>query len=297
MLTLGGVTAKPASGPCPAIVSTRDVDLRQGSFLSGEIPIHYVEAGDLAAPPLILVHGFMTDGRQNWGPAISSLSEHFRVIVMDARGHGQSGKPHKADAYGRLMAADVIALMDHLGIGKANVGGFSMGGLITLYLAANYPDRLLSAIVGGFGLREQPLPAKGGPLSVALDEAIRTGDSLSAVLERQNAKYADLPVFRYEPILSFYRELRRVEMDPAALRLALQSMPALHITPGQAKEIKVPLLAISGDRDPALADMMALRAAHPQTALALVPFCGHLSAAASEPFVRTIVMFALNPDP
>lgn len=246
---------------------------------------------------MILIHGFMTDSRQNWGAAIPRLAENFHVIAMDARGHGKSGKPHDSGAYGSYLATDVLALMDHLRIEKAHVAGFSMGGLITLYLAAHHPDRLLSAIVGGFGLPAAPLPTEGGALDTALKEAISTGESLPEVLRRQNSQYAGMAAFRYEPILAFYDELQSVKTDAIALQFAHKSLPQLYVDAEEAAAISVPILAIAGDRDPSLQDIMALRKTHPATAIALIPFCGHLNASASPQFIEAMKKFAQNPDP
>lgn len=83
------------------------------------------------------------------------LKDTFTVILFDARGHGQSDKPHEAAAYDyqlydyQLMGGDVLAILDALEIIRANYWGYSMGGFIGLGLAKHYPERLISLISGG----------------------------------------------------------------------------------------------------------------------------------------------------
>ena len=75
-----------------------------------------------------------------------------RLILLDARGHGKSGKPHEPSAYTLSeRTRDVIAILDHLGIKKANYLGYSMGGWLGLGLASAFPKRFYSIIVGGIG--------------------------------------------------------------------------------------------------------------------------------------------------
>jgi pimeloyl-ACP methyl ester carboxylesterase len=76
------------------------------------------------------------------------------VIALDNRGHGQSSKRYDpADYHTALMAGDVRALLDHLGVARADVMGYSMGARITAFLASTHPDRVRSAILGGLGIR------------------------------------------------------------------------------------------------------------------------------------------------
>lgn len=118
-------------------------------FDSDGVQIRYVEAGE--GEPLLLIHGFSVNTEFQWGSNLNRLAGNFHVIAMDVRGHGKSGKPHGAENYGQAIIDDAVRLLDHLGIEKAHVMGYSMGGAITLNLVANHPDRVKSAIVGGNG--------------------------------------------------------------------------------------------------------------------------------------------------
>lgn len=91
--------------------------------------------------PLILIHGFPLD-RSIWTPVVEMLKPHARVILPDLRGFGQSPLGEEVSTM-RLMAEDIAALMDTLGIEKAVLAGHSMGGYVCLNFARAYPRRLL----------------------------------------------------------------------------------------------------------------------------------------------------------
>lgn len=117
------------------------------TFDSNGVRIHYTDEG--SGPAVVLMHGFGVQGDINWrwGGFIARLRRDFRVINMDVRGHGLSGKPRRPEDYGTELAHDVVRLLDHLGIDRAHVAGCSMGGFITLKVVELYPERLLSAAV------------------------------------------------------------------------------------------------------------------------------------------------------
>jgi pimeloyl-ACP methyl ester carboxylesterase len=122
-------------------------------FDSDGVRIRYVESGKPDGEPVLLIHGYMASGDLNWRipGVIRAIDDAYRVITIDNRGHGQSDKPTDVADYGPKMAMDSVRLLDHLKISKAHVVGYSMGGMITLYLAAHHPDRMLSAGVTGMG--------------------------------------------------------------------------------------------------------------------------------------------------
>ncbi len=121
-------------------------------FDSNGVRIYYQEFG--TGDPVMLVHGFASNADGNWGQAqwFSFLAPHFRVIALDCRGHGKSDKPHDPAAYdGEIMGDDVIRLLDHLGIRRTLLMGYSMGGRISLGLLAHHPERLRAVVLGGIG--------------------------------------------------------------------------------------------------------------------------------------------------
>src|SRR5271167_700834 len=128
-------------------------------FDSDGVQIYFEEHGK--GEPVVLVHGFASRADHNWGADwFNALGAHYRVIALDCRGHGKSGKPHDPAAYGgETMGDDVIRLMDHLGIKRTLIMGYSMGGRIVTGLLMHHPDRLRAAVVGGIGAAPASAPA------------------------------------------------------------------------------------------------------------------------------------------
>ena len=134
--------------------AVRTQPFQDKSFDSNGIRIRYIEAG--SGTPVVLIHGYSRFLESNWiNPGVfAALSKEHRVIAYDLPGHGKSGKSHEPSAY-RDMASDPIRLMDHLGIKRAHLIGYSMGGGIVARLAVTHPERLVTAILGGHsGYRE-----------------------------------------------------------------------------------------------------------------------------------------------
>ena len=105
--------------------------------------------------PVVLVHGFgasraITWANTNWYQTLSRAGR--RLIAIDCRGHGQSGKPHDAPSYeeGR-MAGDILAVLDSLGIAQADIMGYSMGGFLAIRLMSDTPERLRHVVLAGDG--------------------------------------------------------------------------------------------------------------------------------------------------
>ena len=141
------------------------------TFNSDGVEVAYSDDG--AGDPVVLVHGFASSVRDNWrDPAwIRFLTrEGFRAIAIDNRGHGESEKLYELTDYGApIMAEDVRRLLDHLGLERADVMGYSMGARITAFLALNHPSRVRSAIFGGLGINMVRGMAGTGPIAAALE--------------------------------------------------------------------------------------------------------------------------------
>ena len=114
------------------------------------VPIAYEDLG--RGEPLVLLHG-VTENSECWheaGYVEQLLRRGRRLILIDCRGHGRSGKPHDPAAYsGRRRAADVIAVLDCAGLQHAALMGHSMGGVVALAAALYHPDRVSALVVNG----------------------------------------------------------------------------------------------------------------------------------------------------
>lgn len=104
----------------------------------------YVEAYGVGEP-LVLLHGFGGSG-QNWLPFVPELAERYRLVIVDLPGHGHSTNPGNVFTH-RQAAADVLLLLDSLGIGRFRAMGISTGGMTLLHMAIAQPDRIEAMVL------------------------------------------------------------------------------------------------------------------------------------------------------
>jgi pimeloyl-ACP methyl ester carboxylesterase len=109
------------------------------------VRIHYLdrEGGE---PPIVMLPGLTANAHAFDGLVAAGLSPRFRTIAVDLRGRGESDKPDNGYSL-EDHAADVLALLDYLGIERATILGHSFGGLLTIYLAAKHPRRVASLVL------------------------------------------------------------------------------------------------------------------------------------------------------
>lgn len=145
------------------------------------VRIHYHVEGN--GPLLVLQHGFaMSLGRWREAGYVDALKSDYRVILIDARGHGASSKPYDIEAYSpESSVADVLAVLDALDVSKAHFWGYSMGGAIGMDVASDAPHRISSLIIGGAGADPNP---SGAPEADPMVDALREGiESFVAFIE------------------------------------------------------------------------------------------------------------------
>jgi len=110
--------------------------------LSTGIRMHLARCGSSAQPPLLLLHGF-PEFWAAWAELMPLLAEDFEVIVPDLRGFNRSDKPTEVAAYRTgVVAADVLALLDALGLPSAHLAGHDWGGVVAWWLAIQHPHRI-----------------------------------------------------------------------------------------------------------------------------------------------------------
>ncbi|MEU2005617.1 alpha/beta fold hydrolase [Rhodococcus sp. NPDC019627] len=113
------------------------------------VRVAYETVGD--GEPFVLIHGTALSHAiwRGFG-YVRALRDRYRLILVDLRGHGRSDKPHDPASYAMdLMSADIVAVLDEVGLPSAHVLGYSLGGRVALALAVQYPERLESLIIGG----------------------------------------------------------------------------------------------------------------------------------------------------
>ncbi|MHA1727735.1 MAG: alpha/beta fold hydrolase [Promethearchaeota archaeon] len=121
-------------------------------FENDGVKIYYEIEG--SGPDLIIIHGFMVNMELDWKQFnwVNTLKEENRLIFVDCRGHGKSDKPKDPNQYGGKTIEDITKLMDFLSIKRANFLGYSRGSGITLQILLDHPDRVNSAVLGGYAL-------------------------------------------------------------------------------------------------------------------------------------------------
>ena len=133
----------------------------------------YYETSGNAGDWLVLVSGTGFNS-ECWKPfQVPYFSKNYRVVVSDHRGLGNSDKPDMPYTT-RMFASDIVAVMDELGIEKANVAGHSMGGRVAQWVALDHPQRVQSLVLGATGsgnFANKPDYIRGIPLDTALEIA------------------------------------------------------------------------------------------------------------------------------
>jgi pimeloyl-ACP methyl ester carboxylesterase len=160
-------------------------------FDSDGLKINYEDRG--SGDPAVLVHGFASNARNNWGVTgwLDLLARDHRAVALDCRGHGQSDKPHERAAYtAKSMEDDVIRLMDHAGIGRALLMGYSMGGRISMGLLVRYPERFRAVVLGGIG---QVVAVNDPARRTSIVEGLLAADasSVKAEIPKQFRRFAE----------------------------------------------------------------------------------------------------------
>jgi pimeloyl-ACP methyl ester carboxylesterase len=201
------------------------------SFDNGAVEIAYLDEGE--GDPILLVHGFASTKNVNWvyPTWVSDLRKNSRrVIALDNRGHGESTKLYDPVEYSiPMMASDVVALMDHLDIARADVMGYSLGARMTAWLGLTKPERLRSAILGGIGMA---MVDGGGP-----------GENVAAALEAPSLEDVSDPVGR-----TFRAFADQTRSDRRALAACLRGSRGL-MSREQIAGIDVPVLIAVGTTD------------------------------------------------
>jgi pimeloyl-ACP methyl ester carboxylesterase len=124
---------------------------------AGGVRLAYRVWGDPAAPPLVALHG-LGEGAADWDGVAPALARHWRVYAPDLRGHGASDWP---GAYSvELMRDDALGFLDALGLGRADLIGHSMGGLVALLLAREQPGRVSALVLEDVGTLTPRPPAE-----------------------------------------------------------------------------------------------------------------------------------------
>ncbi len=243
------------------------------SFNHGDVEISYLDEGE--GDPIVLVHGFASTKNVNWvyPTWVSDLrKDGRRVVALDNRGHGESAKLYDPAQYSiPMMAGDVLALMDHLEIPRADVMGYSLGGRMAAWLGLNAPERLRSAILGGIGLG---MIEGGGP-----------GENVARALEAPSLEDVTDPVGR-----TFRAFADQTRSDRLALAACLRGSRGL-MTKDEAAGISVPVLIAVGTTDEVAGSAHALGDIIPGSEVLDIPGRDHMRAVGDKVYKTGVADF------
>jgi 3-oxoadipate enol-lactonase len=251
------------------------------------IALNYEVSGPASAPAVVLHHPIATN-LSVWDELAAALQSRYRVIRLDARGHGQSEAPQGAYAF-ETLAADVIGLMDHLGVAKARFVGLSIGGMVGQYLGFLHPGRFHSLCLVS---TTSAVPAQA---RVLWDERIRNAAAhgMASVVEGSIARWVAPGTVETKPGL-LARLTAMIETTPPDGYIGwCHAVRDLDIT-GRLTEITLPTRIIAGALDPATPPAMA-EVIHRATAgsdLVVIPGVSHmLHVEAPEAFHASVLPF------
>jgi pimeloyl-ACP methyl ester carboxylesterase len=260
--------------------------VREGRFDAAGVPLRYLEAGRGAA--VVLLHSYTGDSERQFVATgcFAAIAARHRVIALDLRGHGKSGKPHDAAAYGPEMALDVVRLLDHLGLDTAHVVGYSLGAHVTAQLLTLAAARVASATLGGAPGRLAWTYADDARVALEADEMEH------GLLRAQIARL--LPPDEAMPTED---EIRRRSLrylagnDLLALAAVRRSNRAQVVSTQAIARADVPLLAVVGSEDPYRAQFDELARAVPSMRMVVIDGATHANAAARPEFVAAVLAF------
>ena len=223
--------------PTPAPIATD----RSGEAEANGIKIHYAIYGH--GSPVIFLHGGLAN-TDYWGNQVSAVAAHHTVILMDTRGYGRTTRHARPYGYD-LMADDVVALMDVLKIPKADIVGWSDGGILGLV------SRFATRIGSARSSLSQPTP------SLPASRGVEKNPTFAAYIDRAGHAYTEHSATPKE-YDAFVEQISKMWADQP------------NWTDAELKTIDTPVLVVDGDHDE------AIKREHTEYIAATVPHAGFL---------------------
>jgi 3-oxoadipate enol-lactonase len=233
------------------------------------IAVHYQIDGPSDAP-VVLFSNSLGTRLEMWDPQLPAVSQRYRMLRYDSRGHGQSAAPDGPYTI-ELLAADALALLDALGIERAHFCGLSKGGMVGQMLAARHGERLISLTLCSTACHMEPKQLWTDRIKVANEQGM--GALADGVVERWFTE-----AYRAEPSIVLERVRDMILETPAhgyaACCAAIRDMDLRETIRG----ITVPTQIIVGAEDPATPPDKAreIAARIPHARLEIMPDAAHL---------------------
>jgi pimeloyl-ACP methyl ester carboxylesterase len=243
------------------------------SFSSNSVEIAYEEAGEGDA--ILLIHGFASNSRVNWwdtGWVKFLAASDFRVVTIDNRGHGESQALYDPNDYSApIMAEDAYRLLDHLGISKAHVMGYSMGARITAFLTLNHAERVRTAVLAG--------------LAANMIQGFDNSEQIAQALEAPTSSEIADPAAR-----AFRVFAEQTRSDRKALAACMRSSRQ-KITMEELGHISVPVLVVAGEIDDISGPIGPLVTAIPGAKGVTLPHRNHMNAVGDKLYKAAVLEF------
>ena len=213
-----------------------------------------------AGPPLVLLHGATSSGREDFAAQIPLLARAFLVHVPDARGHASTRWDTRAGFRHDWLVNDLIALVDALGLATFHLIGFSMGAMTALQFASRAPERLRTLVVVGISTQREPRAS----VARRLMDPVR--------VDRDDPSWAHELARRHDAGQG--RNAWRDLLPAIAADVAAQPL----LAPRDLRRIELPALVVAGDRDPFVPVDHAWGVSRllPDGRLLIAPDCGHV---------------------
>lgn len=225
--------------------------------------------------PVLCIHGFASSGKVNWietGWVETLTQAGYRAITLDNRGHGDSDKPTDPELYyPALMAEDAVRLLDHLGIERAVILGYSMGARISAFMAYEHEDRVTCAIFGGMGMN--------------LINGLSDGNDIIAGLLAPSLAELTHPTARQFRIFADHTGADRAALA-ACMETSRQPMARADV-----RRIAVPVLVAVGEADEMAGPPGPLAELLPQGEAFVIPKRDHMRATGDKAFKAAALEF------
>ena len=227
-----------------------------------------------SGPTIVFAHGHPFD-QSMWDPQVDALSPDYRVVTLDLRGYGASEVPEADTATLEMMAADIRALLDHLGIGRAVAAGLSMGGQVAMAFADQFPERLAGLVLAATFPEADTPEAAAARLAMA-ERFIHEGSVLPGgeMLPRLLAPAS----VKRDPALAVKVFTMIANAPPAGAAAALRGRARRKDYTDALRRLKVPALIVVGTEDKyvSLDTARRMQAAIPSAHLEVFDSIGHL---------------------
>jgi len=229
-----------------------------------------------SGPVVVLLHGFPLS-RVMWAGQLGTLSESYRIVAPDLRGHGESPAPDATYTM-EQMADDVVELLDGLGVAEpVVVGGLSMGGYVALAMAFKHPDRVRALmLIDTKAAADSPEAAR--KREETAQATLKAGNSVEVVASMIPRLFAKATLEQRPEIVAPLK----ADMEKTSASGVAGALRGMAIRPDrrdQLSEIAAPTLVIVGEED-AIAppdEARAMVEALPNGRLKIIPDAGHLA--------------------